>query len=170
MDRVAGERDIQPGMPVITGTGPVGRINKVFGDYADVTLISDASSSIEVVIPRTGGRGILTGLGKPTSYACTIQWLEAASKPESRVQVGDEVVTSGLGGVDVVVAGLADDSLSEPYARLMRRNPELTVLGITGDAKRAFLFELRPHRIPLGDASPDGLLGAIRAASRPDAN
>ena len=38
-----------------------------------------------------------TGLGKPTSYACTIQWLEAASKPESRVQVGDEVVTSGLG-------------------------------------------------------------------------
>ena len=83
---------------------------------------------------------------------------------------GDDIVTSGLGGVDVVVAGLADDSLSEPYARLMRRNPELTVLGITGDAKRAFLFELRPHRIPLGDASPDGLLGAIRAASRPDAN
>jgi len=92
-----GERDIQPGMPVITGTGPVGRINKVFGDYADVTLISDASSSIEVVIPRTGGRGILTGLGKASSYACTIQWLEAAAKPESRVQVGDEVVTSGLG-------------------------------------------------------------------------
>lgn len=92
-----GEREIQPGMPVITGTGPVGRINKVFGDYADVTLISDASSSIEVVIPRTGGRGILTGLGKASSYACTIQWLEAAAKPELRVQVGDEVVTSGLG-------------------------------------------------------------------------
>jgi rod shape-determining protein MreC len=121
-----GEREVQPGMPVITGTGPVGRINKVFGDYADVTLISDASSSIEVVIPRTGGRGILTGLGKADSYACTIQWLEAqraitpATPPvavspappgmptavtdgttsapdDSRVRVGDEVVTSGLG-------------------------------------------------------------------------
>lgn len=96
-----GTRDVQPGMPVITGTGPVGRINKVFGDYADVTLISDASSSIEVVIPRTGGRGILTGLGKPDSYRCTIQWLEAQSSitspAEARVQVGDEVVTSGLG-------------------------------------------------------------------------
>lgn len=135
-----GEREIQPGMPVITGTGPVGRINKVFGDYADVTLVSDPSSSIEVVIPRTGGRGILTGLGKPDSYACTIQWLEAqraittpatappASAPggappgiptaisggsgaaasandalvapgpeDSRVRIGDEVVTSGLG-------------------------------------------------------------------------
>jgi rod shape-determining protein MreC len=92
-----GERDVQPGMPVITGTGPVGRINKVFGDYADVTLVSDPSSSIEVVIPRTGGRGILTGLGRSDSYACTIQWLERNTKPEARVQVGDEIVTSGLG-------------------------------------------------------------------------
>jgi len=96
-----GEKDVQPGMPVITGTGPVGRINKVFGDYADVTLISDPSSSVEVVIPRTGGRGILTGLGRGNSYACTIEWLERqasiSSSAESRVQVGDEVVTSGLG-------------------------------------------------------------------------
>jgi rod shape-determining protein MreC len=96
-----GDRDVQVGMPVITGTGPVGRINKVFGNYADVTLISDPSSSIEVVIPRTGGRGILTGLGKPDSYACTIQWLERQSSITSpasaRVQAGDEVVTSGLG-------------------------------------------------------------------------
>jgi rod shape-determining protein MreC len=115
-----GDKEVQPGMPVITGTGPVGRINKVFGDYADVTLISDPSSSIEVVIPRTGGRGILTGLGRADSYACTIGWLErqtaianpgtakAAGTPEgipesisqpaaSKVQVGDEIVTSGLG-------------------------------------------------------------------------
>lgn len=92
-----GNKEVQPGMPVITGTGPVGRINKVFGDYADVTLISDPSSSVEVVIPRTGGRGILTGLGKSDSYACTIQWLERTAKPEARVQLGDEVVTSGLG-------------------------------------------------------------------------
>jgi rod shape-determining protein MreC len=92
-----GEREVQPGMPVITGTGPVGRINKVFGDYADVTLISDASSSVEIVLPRTGGRGILRGLGHPDSYACTIQWLERQTQPDARVQVGDEVLTSGLG-------------------------------------------------------------------------
>jgi rod shape-determining protein MreC len=92
-----GNHDVQPDMPVITGTGPVGRINKVYGDYADVTLISDPASSIEVVVARTGGRGILTGLGKPDSYSCTIRYLEAASKPENKVQVGDEIVTSGLG-------------------------------------------------------------------------
>ena len=71
-------------MPVITGTGPVGRINKVFGDYADVTLISDPSSSVEVVIPRTGGRGILTGLGRNDSYACTIEWLERRPSPSAQ--------------------------------------------------------------------------------------
>ena len=96
-----GEKDVQPGMPVITGTGPVGRISRVFGNYADVRLISDPSSSIEVVIPRTGGRGILTGLGRADSYACTIEWLERQASPsapaDARLQIGDEVVTSGLG-------------------------------------------------------------------------
>ena len=96
-----GDKDVQVGMPVITGTGPVGRINKVFGDYADVTLISDPSSSVEVVIPRTGGRGILKGLGRNDAYTCTIEWLErtgpATTAADSRIQVGDEVVTSGLG-------------------------------------------------------------------------
>jgi rod shape-determining protein MreC len=102
-----GEKEVQPGMPVINGTGPVGRINKVFGDYADVTLISDPSSSVEVVIPRTGGRGILRGLGRSDSYACTIEWLErqpatavaagSAAAVDTRLKVGDEIVTSGLG-------------------------------------------------------------------------
>ncbi len=92
-----GEGDVAPGMPVITGTGPVGRIDKVYGGYADVTLMSDSSSSIEVLIPRTGGRGMLTGLGKPDSYACTIGWLEKQNNPTSKVEVGDEIVTSGLG-------------------------------------------------------------------------
>jgi rod shape-determining protein MreC len=92
-----GDKDVSPGMPVIVGTGPVGRIDRVYGNYADVTLVSDPSSSIEVVIPRTGGRGMLTGLGRPDSYACTIGWLEKQVDPKAKVEVGDEVVTSGLG-------------------------------------------------------------------------
>ena len=92
-----GDREVASGMPVIVGTGPVGRIDKVYGDYADVTLVSDPASRLEIVIPRTGGRGMLTGLGHPDSYACQIEWLEKQTKPEARVEVGDEVVTSGLG-------------------------------------------------------------------------
>jgi rod shape-determining protein MreC len=92
-----GAQDVQVGMPVISGKGPVGRIQQVWGEYADVMLISDALSSIEVVIPRSGGRGILAGLGRGDSYACKIEWLERASRPEAKIVVGDVIVTSGLG-------------------------------------------------------------------------
>lgn len=102
-----GGREVAADMPVITSEGPVGRIDKVYGDYADVVLISDPASRIDVVIrdpaqpqgQASGARGILKGLGRPDSYACTIEWLERQGGPatQSRVKVGDEVVTSGLG-------------------------------------------------------------------------
>ncbi|HEX8109955.1 MAG TPA: rod shape-determining protein MreC [Kofleriaceae bacterium] len=102
-----GGREVATDMPVITSEGPVGRIDKVYGDYADVVLISDPASHIDVVIrdpaqpagQASGARGILKGLGRPDSYACTIEWLERQGGPatQSRVKVGDEVVTSGLG-------------------------------------------------------------------------
>jgi rod shape-determining protein MreC len=94
-----GDRDVQPDMPVIAGTGPVGKIDKVYGDYADVMLVSDPRSRIDVAIKRTGARGVLIGLGEPDSYRSKITTLELASNPELRAKVGDEVVTSGVGSV-----------------------------------------------------------------------
>jgi len=104
-----GQREVATDMPVITSAGPVGRVDKVYGDYADVVLISDPSSHIDVVIrdpgqpaaPGNGARGMLVGLGRPDSYACKIEWLERSGRsgpgPDAKVKVGDEVVTSGLG-------------------------------------------------------------------------
>lgn len=94
-----GASEIQPNMAVIAGTGPVGVIDKVFGDYADVILVSDTRSKIDVVVKRTGRRGFLLGLGRDDSYACTITSLELASVPDERAQVGDEIVTSGVGSI-----------------------------------------------------------------------
>lgn len=88
-----GEGDVAPGMTVVSDEGLVGRIQHVYGDYADVLLTTDPQSSIDVLIPRTGGRGVLTGLGEDGAYACTIEYLEK----ESAVVAGDTVVTSGLG-------------------------------------------------------------------------
>ncbi len=91
LDRGNGE--IKPGMPVINGDGLIGRIHRIYGKYADVLLISDTASAIDVAIPRTGGRGVLKGLGKNNSYECDIDYLEH----DKQVQVGDLVFTSGLG-------------------------------------------------------------------------
>ena len=112
-----GNREVATDMPVITSEGPVGRVETVYGDYADVVLISDPASKIDVVIRdpaqpaaqatgatgATGARGLLVGLGRPDSYACKIEWLERQGRPaqapgpDAKVKVGDEVVTSGLG-------------------------------------------------------------------------
>jgi rod shape-determining protein MreC len=103
-----GGREVATDMPVITSQGPVGRIDKVYGDYADVVLISDPGSHIDVVIRAPaqpagqggGARGILVGMGRPDSYACKIEWLERQGRPgpaDAKVKIGDEVVTSGLG-------------------------------------------------------------------------
>lgn len=106
-----GQHDVKKGLAVISGQGPVGAIETVYGDYADVMLLSDPLSSVEVVVSRTGGRGMLTGLGRADSYACKLEWLERSTNPEAKVKIGDEVVTSGLG--TSFPAGLVIGKVSE---------------------------------------------------------
>ena len=72
-------------------------------------------------------------------------------------------------GVDVVITGLEQAELDERITQLMHDHPRLPVLGITVDGRRAFLFELKPSRALLGDASADGLVAAIRSAASPGA-
>lgn len=88
-----GEGQIEIGMPVISGEGLIGRILHTYGSYSDVLLVSDPQSSIDVVIPATGGRGLLSGVASDNSYVCKIEYLERGKE----VKVGDPVVTSGLG-------------------------------------------------------------------------
>jgi rod shape-determining protein MreC len=93
-----GEHDVQVDMPVITSDrARRAGSTSVYGDYADVMLVSNAGSKIDVIVKRTGSRGTLIGQGNADSYTCTISSLELASKPEQRAQVGDEIVTSGFG-------------------------------------------------------------------------
>lgn len=89
-----GERDLlRPGMPVVSAEGLVGEVRRTWGRYADVRLTADADSRIDVVIRRTGSRGMLLGTGGDDRHLCRIQYLQRSEK----IEVGDEVYTSGLG-------------------------------------------------------------------------
>ncbi len=88
-----GEGQIEVGMPVISADGLAGRILHTYGAYSDVLLVSDPQSSIDIKIPATGGRGLLSGIASDSSYVCKIEYLERGKE----VKVGDTVVTSGLG-------------------------------------------------------------------------
>jgi rod shape-determining protein MreC len=90
-----GEGEVTSGMPVIAPDGVVGRIQRVVGRYADVVLAVDPQSAIDVIVPRTGSRGVLKGLGGDNVYECKIEYLLKSEE----VREGDVVVTSGLGGV-----------------------------------------------------------------------
>ncbi|HEX7599510.1 MAG TPA: rod shape-determining protein MreC, partial [Polyangia bacterium] len=89
-----GEGLVSRGMPVITPDGVVGRINRVAGDASDILLSVDPRSAIDVVLPRTGGRGILRGKAGENGYRCAIEYLMQGEQAKE----GDLVVTSGLAG------------------------------------------------------------------------
>jgi rod shape-determining protein MreC len=89
-----GDGVVKRGMPVLTPEGVVGRIGHVSGDTSDIMLLVDPRSAIDVVVPRTGGRGILRGKSGENGYRCSIEYLTRGQAAE----VGDKVVTSGLGG------------------------------------------------------------------------
>jgi rod shape-determining protein MreC len=89
-----GEALVQRGMPVITSEGVVGRINRTSGETSDILLSVDPRSAIDVVLPRSGGRGILKGKPGENGYRCAIEYLMQGEQAKE----GDVVVTSGLGG------------------------------------------------------------------------
>jgi len=89
-----GEGMVRRGMPVLTPEGVVGRINRVAGQTSDILLAVDSRSSIDVFIPRTGGRGVLRGKAGENGYRSAIEYLVRGEQARE----GDLVVTSGLGG------------------------------------------------------------------------
>ena len=84
---------LRAGMPVVANEGLVGQIRRVSGRFADVLLTIDPESRVDVVVGDTRARGRLEGLGERGRYRCRIQF----DRPEDEVEVGDEVLTSGLG-------------------------------------------------------------------------
>jgi hypothetical protein len=62
----------------------------------------------------------------------------------------------------IVVGGFA---LTEPkiFQDLLYGRPLLKIVAIAADGRNAFLHELQPHLIPLGEVSPASLIAAIRS-------
>ena len=67
---------------------------------------------------------------------------------------------------DILVVGINNSDLSASCEKLLTEHPRTLVVGVTDDARRAYLYELRPWAVPLGEVSPHGLVDVIRAAVR----
>jgi rod shape-determining protein MreC len=91
---VAAGRDtgLLPDMPVVTGRGLVGRVIEVEPTSSKVMLIDDPRSSVAALVQRTRAAGLLKGQVDGTLV------MDDIGRDED-VQVGDIILTSGLGGV-----------------------------------------------------------------------
>lgn len=79
------------GMPVVTNQGLIGRVDAVIADAARVQLITDPASSVNVRLQNASADAVLVG-----SVTGDLS-LDMISQ-EVNVEVGDVVLTSGLGG------------------------------------------------------------------------
>lgn len=87
-----GSRDgIARGMPVVTQQGLVGRIIDVSANAARVLLVTDPSSAVSARLQTSRAQGSVTGLLTGNLRMVMIPL-------DADVQVGDIVITSGLGG------------------------------------------------------------------------
>jgi len=88
-----GERDgVHRGMAVISPEGVIGQILKTSPDYATVLLMTDYNSAIDAIVQRTRAKAIVEG---KEENRCQLKYLLRTEE----VEVGDIVITSGLGGI-----------------------------------------------------------------------
>jgi rod shape-determining protein MreC len=85
------DNGVRRGMPVVTQQGLVGRIAAVTASAARVQLITDNASTINVRLDPSGSQGVLQG--QITGDVVVDMIPQSAT-----VQIGDLVLTSGLGG------------------------------------------------------------------------
>jgi len=64
------------------------------------------------------------------------------------------------GDADIVIAGASADTGADADALLTVR-PHARLLVVSAVGRMAALWELRPHRIELGELSPTGLLSVV---------
>ena len=83
---------VRTGMPVESARGLVGQIYRASNNAAQVALLTETASAIPVRLGTTRATGILRGAGR--GALPTIDWIDL----QYVVEVGELVMTSGLGG------------------------------------------------------------------------
>lgn len=120
------EDGVKDGSATMGGVGLVGRISGVGESISRVILITDVSSSIPVVIQKTGQRGLVIG---DNSLSPTLDFLENSKG----ITAGMRVITSGQGRVlppNLFVGNIAVDSKGQLRVILAAKLKELNYLRV----------------------------------------
>lgn len=83
---------VEVDMPVVAGAGLLGRVTRVTSKWSKVLLIIDPNSAVGARLAASREVGILTGQRERDLQLSLVD-------PETTVEPGEQVVTSGLGGI-----------------------------------------------------------------------
>ncbi len=86
------QHGVEPGYPVITHEGVVGVVTVTSEHAAKTMLLLDRQSAVDALVQRSRARGVLRGVGRDRlEFEFVVRGAD--------VVAGDEIVTSGLGGI-----------------------------------------------------------------------
>jgi rod shape-determining protein MreC len=86
------QHGVEPGHPVITHEGIVGVVTATSSHAAKVMLLLDRQSAVDALVQRSRAQGVVRGVGRERlEFEFVVR--------DADVIEGDEIVTSGLGGV-----------------------------------------------------------------------
>jgi len=111
------QQGIVPGQVVVDESGVIGQVTRAFPLLSEVTLITDKDQAVPVQLVRNGLRSVLFGAGPGN-----LELRFLASNAD--VQVGDELVTSGLDGIYLPGLPVAkvirfDRDVAHAFARIL---------------------------------------------------
>lgn len=113
---VGTDNGITKDMPVVTSDGIVGYVNEAGPNWCKVLTIIESASSVGAYIQRTGEVGLLEGdFDMRLEGLCKLTYLAT----DSNVEVGDRVLSSGLGSIyprDLVI-GTVERVETDEYSR-----------------------------------------------------
>lgn len=91
VDRGA-QHGVEPGQPVITHEGVVGVVTATSGHAAKTMLLLDRQSAVDALVQRSRARGVVRGVGRDRlEFEFVVRGADVVE--------GDEIVTTGLGGI-----------------------------------------------------------------------
>lgn len=136
---------VHAGQSLIADKGIVGQVDAAYRNHATAVLISDPSHTVPVQIDRNGIRALLKGRGRFQSLLVdTVQNYDD-------VKVGDELITSGLGGrfprgYPIATVTSVEFNPASPFAHIVAE-PTVKL-----DRLREVLLVVSEQETALGDA------------------
>lgn len=86
-----GEAGLEPGMAVVSPSGGIGRIHRIYDGLSEVLLVTDGRMASDVIVERNRVRAVAEGIG---GNLCRLKYVS----PTQDVVVGDRVLFSGFDG------------------------------------------------------------------------